>query len=167
MAHYDIFREQLGIKYPAYGHALWEPSPGTLYSYVEVGDVGYVREGKFHRLFNALLPGDHPSHSTFGVPEYHEPLTPYPSRHIDTLTRSSDSYCSQGIVVDTELENFARRYSQRPVFVVFVVTDTLPGQMTLDKSHICAKRRNMVQYYTFRYMLDAKTPLRGDIFANG
>jgi hypothetical protein len=27
MAHYDIFRDQLGIKYPAFGHALWEPNP--------------------------------------------------------------------------------------------------------------------------------------------
>ncbi|KAI0295930.1 hypothetical protein BC826DRAFT_1006275 [Russula brevipes] len=55
MAHYDIFREQLVVKYPAYGHALWEPNPGRLYSPLEVGDVGYVREGKFHRLFfNAL-----------------------------------------------------------------------------------------------------------------
>ena len=109
MAHYDIFREQLGVKYTAYGHALWEPSPGKLYSPVEVGDVGYVREGKFHRLFNALLPADHPSHRRFGVPEHHEPLAPHTSEHIDTGTLSSDHYCSQGIVVDTELENFARR----------------------------------------------------------
>ena len=66
MAHYDIFRDQLGIKYPAFGHALWEPNPGRLYSPVEVGDVGFIREGKFHRLFNALLPADHPSHRRSG-----------------------------------------------------------------------------------------------------
>ena len=69
MAHYDIFRDQLDIKYPAFGHALWEPNPGRLYSPVEVGDVGFIREGKFHRVFNALLPADHPSHQRFGVPE--------------------------------------------------------------------------------------------------
>lgn len=99
MAHYDIFREQLAVKYPAYGHALWEPSPGKLYSPVEVGDVGYIREGKFHRLFNALLPADHPSHRKFGVPEYHEPLTPNPSEHIEIGTLNSNHYCSQGIIV--------------------------------------------------------------------
>ncbi len=99
MAHYDIFREQLAIKYPAYGHALWEPNPGRLYSPVEVGDVGYVREGKFHRLFNALLAADHPSHRMFGVPEYHVPLIPNPSEHIDLCTFKASHCCSYGISV--------------------------------------------------------------------
>lgn len=97
--NYDVFREQLGIKYPTYGHALWQPSPGKLYGPVEVGDVGYIREGKFHRLFNALLPANHPSHRNFGVPEFHEPLIPNVSEHIDTGTLSSNHYCSKGITV--------------------------------------------------------------------
>jgi hypothetical protein len=70
-AHYDIFRHHLVMKYPAYGHALWEPDPGNLYPAVKVGDVGYICEGKFHRLFNALLPAEDESHADFGVPEYH------------------------------------------------------------------------------------------------
>lgn len=70
---YDIFREELAIKYPAYGYALWEPSPGGRYTAVEIGDVGFIREGYFHRLFNILLPEDHPSHQD-GVPQHHEPL---------------------------------------------------------------------------------------------
>jgi hypothetical protein len=67
MAHYDIFREQLAIKYPASGHALWEPIPGIGYERVQIGEVGFIREGQFHRLFNALLPEDHPSLREFGV----------------------------------------------------------------------------------------------------
>ncbi|KAH9031012.1 hypothetical protein EDB85DRAFT_1389381 [Lactarius pseudohatsudake] len=102
MAHYDIFRDRLGIKYPALGHALWEPSPGELYPPVEVGDVGFIREGKFHRLFNALLDADHPS-QTFGVPEYHEPLQPSlvakAAKHIDIGTLSPADFCSQGVTV--------------------------------------------------------------------
>ncbi|KAI0291080.1 hypothetical protein B0F90DRAFT_1779787 [Multifurca ochricompacta] len=99
MAHFDIFREELAIKYPAYGHALWEPSPGKLYDAIEVGDVGYIREGKFHRLFNALLPGDHDSHRNFGVPEYHEPLKPKMSKHIDSGTLSPNDLCSGAVTV--------------------------------------------------------------------
>ena len=74
MAHYDIFRQHLAMKFPAYGHALWEPDPGNLYPPVEstVGDVVYICLGKSRRLFNALLPADHSSHRNFGVPEYHE-----------------------------------------------------------------------------------------------
>jgi len=104
MAHYDIFREQLAIKYPAYGHALWDPNPGVLYSPVEVGDVGYVRDGKFHRLFNALLPADHPSQK-FGAPESHEPIFSVynPSGQTDIGTLKPNHYYSHGInVVDTE-----------------------------------------------------------------
>ena len=110
MAHYDIFREQLAIKYPAYGVALWEPSPGKLYSPVEIGDVGYVRGGKFHRLFNALLPADHSSQK-FGVPEYHEPLTLSPSEHIDIGTVQPNHYYSHGIsMAPAEPISLASRY---------------------------------------------------------
>lgn len=107
MAHYDIFRDQLRLKYPAYGHALWEPSPGRLYSGVEVGDVGFIREGQFRRLFNALLPSDHPSHRDFGVPESYEPLTTSGvAEHIDSL--NSHDFCSGGIMkTPPELEVFA------------------------------------------------------------
>ena len=75
MTHYDVFRGQLAIKYPApaYGHALWEPSPSGLCGPVELGDVSFIREGRFHRLFNALLSVDHPSHRS-GVSVCPEPL---------------------------------------------------------------------------------------------
>jgi len=106
MAHYDIFREQLETRYPAYGHALWEPRPGSLYSPVEVGDVGYIREGAFHRLFNALLAADHPSHGKFGVPEYHVPLVPTPPDHINIGTLNPTHYCSHGITVTTAEPDF-------------------------------------------------------------
>jgi hypothetical protein len=58
MANSYIFREQLGIRYPTQGHALWDPDPGGLYNTVDVGDVGVIREGIFYRLFNALHPID-------------------------------------------------------------------------------------------------------------
>ena len=96
MAHYDVFRGRLATKYPAYGRALWEPSPPMLSCPVEIGDVGFIREGRFHRLFNALLATDHPSHK-FGVPEYHEPLIPKLTDHIRHGTLSPGHYCSAGV----------------------------------------------------------------------
>ncbi|KAH9989072.1 hypothetical protein BJV74DRAFT_838710 [Russula compacta] len=98
MAHYHIFRQELAIKYPAYGHALWEPSPGNLYPTVEIGDVGFIRQGKFHRLFNALLPGDHPSHQNFGVPEHYEPLQLNMPWHVDTGMLSPNNFRSVGVM---------------------------------------------------------------------
>jgi hypothetical protein len=96
---YDIFREELGMKYPALGHPLWEPSPG-LYDSVEVGDVGFIRGGKFHRLFNVLFPADHPSQN-FGVPEYHQPLELNIQPHIYTNTLSPNDFCSMGVKVES------------------------------------------------------------------
>jgi hypothetical protein len=107
MAHYDTFRFQLAIAHPALGHALWEPEPGQHSPPVEVGDVGYIREGKFHRLFNALFTEDHPSHATYGVPEGHEPLRPSTANHIDQGTLSPNNFCSYGVkVTPGESEGF-------------------------------------------------------------
>lgn len=101
MAHYDIFREQLAMKYPGFGHALWMPEPRNRDRPVQVADVGFIREGKFQRLFNALLPADHESHE-FGVPEYHEPLVPSVLNHIDKGSRSPNNYCSAGVIVGAD-----------------------------------------------------------------
>ena len=107
MAHYDIFRHHLLSKSPAYGHALWEPDPGNLYPAVEIGDVGYIREGKFRRLFNVLLPAEHPSHSNFGVPEYHEQLTLNIENHIDIGTLSPHNFYSASVNVGPEIDRWA------------------------------------------------------------
>ena len=61
---------------------------------MEVGDVGYIFEGKFHRLFNVLLPATHPTHRNFGVPEYHEQLTLNMEDHINIGNLSPNNFCS-------------------------------------------------------------------------
>jgi hypothetical protein len=103
MAHYDIFREQLASKHHAFGVALWEPNPRYPDRPVQVGDVGFIRRGKFYRLFNSLLPKDDPSHDEFGVPDDHEPLVPSSLNHIDKGSRSSNNYCSAGVSIVPDL----------------------------------------------------------------
>ena len=93
---YDIYREELGIKYPDYGHALWEPSPGGRYTSVEIGDVGFIRRGYFYRLFNILLPEDHPSHQD-GVPQHHEPLVLNTASTTITSTLQPNNFRSDGV----------------------------------------------------------------------
>jgi hypothetical protein len=100
---YEIFREELAIKYPGYGHALWQPSPGGRYTAVQVGDVGFIREGYFHRLFNILLPADHESHRN-GVPQNHEPLTLRISPPTDPGTLPANHLRSKGVSDTSDIE---------------------------------------------------------------
>jgi hypothetical protein len=107
----DTFRKELATKYSRYGHALWEPDPGALYDTVEVGDVGYIRDGKFHRLFNVFLPEDHPSHRNNGVPEYHEELQLNMEDHIDKGRDTCRIFCSRHVTqVSRGLQYDASRY---------------------------------------------------------
>ena len=89
---YDIFREKFALKYPVYGHALWQPSPG-----VEIGDVGFIRGGHFHCLFNVLPPkANCPDRS---VPPNHKPFkignSESPPTHSSTL--QANHFCSRGV----------------------------------------------------------------------
>jgi hypothetical protein len=105
MAHHNIFRDELAVAYPSYGLALWEPGPGGQYDTVEVGDVGFVREGHFQRLFNVLHPRDHPSHRNLSlVPDDHEQLQPIPG-HIRReeiragTGQNSNHLCSKNVTL--------------------------------------------------------------------
>jgi hypothetical protein len=116
MAHYDIFRHHLMIKYPGYGHALWEPSPEDSFPAVEVGDVGFIREGRFYRLFNVLLPADDPSHENFGVPEYHQQLTLHMKIHISSGTLAPNNFCSAKVASAPSPGFLATGYLRPPVW---------------------------------------------------
>jgi hypothetical protein len=69
MSFTDRRRQQLWPLY--YGFALWNPNPVQVkgvYNEVSIGDVGYVLEGCFIRMFNVTLPWDDKSNKTLGKP---------------------------------------------------------------------------------------------------
>jgi hypothetical protein len=105
MQDYQTFREELRIAYPSHGHALWDPDPWRPNIPVQLGDVGYIREGKFYCLFNAF----HPARLNVTVPDLiTSPLmTPisrgverqmyFYSRHVAKASRGRrDEYYSSG-----------------------------------------------------------------------
>ena len=56
---WNVYREQLSSLY--LGIALWEPEPvKDFYNKVSIGDVGYVHNGIFYRMFNVTLPWENP-----------------------------------------------------------------------------------------------------------
>jgi hypothetical protein len=99
MAHYDIYREELARRFFAFGYALWEPSPGGPHGPVAIGDVGFIREGKFHRIFNVLLPSDDQTHENYRTPEYHEPLKLKMKDHIHGGEQAPNDLYSIGVKV--------------------------------------------------------------------
>ena len=63
-----VYRDQLSAL--AHGLALWNPNPlRNIYNSVSIGDVGYMHEGTFIRMFNVTLPWNHPSNGLLGNPE--------------------------------------------------------------------------------------------------
>ncbi|KZT67306.1 hypothetical protein DAEQUDRAFT_404351 [Daedalea quercina L-15889] len=59
---WDIFIKEMREKHSCYGTALWNPSPhlGSTNGNVEIGDVGRIESGRFHRLFNTITGSTHP-----------------------------------------------------------------------------------------------------------
>ena len=61
---WDIYAEQL---LPVgYGHPLWLPEPNS--REIELGDVGWLKEGGFHPLFNSMKAPDDPINLDKGIP---------------------------------------------------------------------------------------------------
>jgi len=74
---WNVYREQLWSLHR--GVALWEPEPvNHLYEKVEVGDVGYLHNGFFYRMFNVKLPWDDPLNQKMSTnkPENYKAMDP-------------------------------------------------------------------------------------------
>jgi hypothetical protein len=68
-----VYRDQLLAL--SQGIALWNPNPPKkIYNNVSIGDVGYLQEGTFIRMFNVILPWDDPLNRTLGNPDRFESL---------------------------------------------------------------------------------------------
>ena len=69
----NVYSDQLSAL--SHGIALWNPNPPKkIYYTVSIGDVGYLHQGTFIRMFNVMLPWDDPSNRTLGDPKPYESL---------------------------------------------------------------------------------------------
>ena len=75
-----VYQDQMATLY--HGLALWDPNPlKEIYDKVSIGDVGYLHEGSFIRMFNVMLPWSHESNRALSEPEPYESLDcgPFPN----------------------------------------------------------------------------------------
>ena len=67
---FNVYRDHLSSLF--HGIALWKPNPEGLYDQVTIGDVGYISDGVFIRMFNVTLPWDHELNRTLGIPNHYD-----------------------------------------------------------------------------------------------
>jgi hypothetical protein len=128
MAYYDTYRDQLANLY--HGHALWVPDPAGLYDRVRVGDVGYVKQGHFLRLFNALLPHNDAT-QVYGVPEGFVPLNMGPFHNIRTLNLQQGDYCSNTVTVDHGIQSeYVTNFIQHEVVLMQWMASAVQGMLS-------------------------------------
>lgn len=66
---WDVYAKQLF--HFGYGHPLWEPELKQGSGEVLIGDVGYLLNGGFYRIFNATKDAENPI-QVYGIPEEFE-----------------------------------------------------------------------------------------------
>jgi len=103
---FNVYREQLLSLHQ--GVALWEPNPiEDVYDQVSIGDVGYVHEGFFYRMFNVTLPSDDPSNNKLGKPDDYTPLNWGRFADIRKAVWAKGDYCSRHVSIEARSNNVA------------------------------------------------------------
>jgi hypothetical protein len=155
MAHYDIYREQLANLH--HGHALWEPDPGGQYDRVSVGDVGFIRSGRFHRLFNILLSEDDPSHE-LGVPDGFEKIETPTRNIVGTLPRGkyySSSVRAANIAIGTQITAWVIKQSLEvkkkkiTCWYECIFSGPIPASGSFQASFNCTSSKGAALYLPF------------------
>ena len=94
---FNIYREQLSSLH--HGLALWDPKPVD--KHVSIGDVGYLDNGAFIRMFNVTLPWDDTSNKLPGKPGEYELINSSYFRDVrDNEIREGEHYTPQVSKVD-------------------------------------------------------------------
>ena len=99
---FNIYRDQLSSLYR--GLALWDPKPPeNLHKqpgHISIGDVGYLDNGVFMRMFNVTLPWDDPLNKLIGKPEKYERIKPKYSDNVCANEIREGVYCTHVSEVD-------------------------------------------------------------------
>ena len=72
----------------------------TQHGHISIGDVGYLDNGTFIRMFNVTLPWDDPSNKLIGTPEMYEPIEPKYFKVIQNVIREGEYYTPHVSKVD-------------------------------------------------------------------
>jgi hypothetical protein len=101
---YKVYQDQITTL--SQGLALWNPNPPKeIYDKVSIGDVGYLHEGSFIRMFNVMLPWDHESNRRLGEPVHYGSLSCGPFADILEDPLDIGEYYSPSVSAETNARN--------------------------------------------------------------
>ena len=115
-AVYNIYARQLFIR--RHGYPLWKPEPESAENEIRVGDVGFLEDGAFFKIFNATDPEDHPSQAN-GVPEGFEQWT-VKDLHKTTMKKAIESALCSRSVSSFSMNGEVTRYDFDVVYAIHV-----------------------------------------------
>jgi hypothetical protein len=130
---FKVYQDQLTTL--CHGLALWCPNPPKeIYDKISIGDVGYLHEGSFIRMFNVMLPWSHESNRTLGEPETYESLDCGPFANI--LKRQFDrvKHCSRYVSAETDASN---KQAMTPDEYVIILSRTVSVDLTFSQCGRC------------------------------
>src|ERR1700677_2490720 len=105
------------------GLALWNPNPPKeICDKVSIGDVGYLHDGTFIRMFNVMLPWSHELNRTLGEPEPYESLDCGPFANILKRPFETVKHCSRYVSAET---NTGNRQALTPEKCVIILSRTV------------------------------------------
>ena len=101
-AAYDIYSDQL--RELRHRQALYYPEPSPDEGAVEIGDVGYTRQGAFCHLFNVSRCADDPAQK-LGVPKGFQPLSMGQIRNFEAALEPGPLHSKTIFRVNTDMES--------------------------------------------------------------
>ena len=98
----NVYESQLALL--GYGLPLWFPEPDDTQGPVEIGDVGYMFDGSFRKLFNVTKPIDDPN----SMPSKFTQLTYSRQMHVISRRRDLSRLVSSSSVKKVNVDVDAR-----------------------------------------------------------
>jgi hypothetical protein len=109
----NVYRERLSSLY--HGCALWKPEPvGNLYNKVLIGDVGYIYNGFFYRMFNVMDSWNKspPANQRLGEPDQYKPLDEGLFNNIRRSRFEKGDYHSPNVSRQTDIDKMTAKTSR-------------------------------------------------------
>ncbi|EKM49200.1 uncharacterized protein PHACADRAFT_33578 [Phanerochaete carnosa HHB-10118-sp] len=122
-----MFHSEAALAYAAqlrnhgHGEPLWQPEPSK-YGEVLIGDVGFIEDGCFYRLFNCTLAADDPINSGF-VPHGYVPL----EYNEWALLQTRENYLPPKPIYSKSISQFKSEAGAAADFAVVQVRMQKPG----------------------------------------